>query len=127
MGNKPVAVAAMDAMVDETSGAILVKTDGDNPAACVNPTSGDGTAAFSTASDAAGTFVAAPAAGQTYRKLHVHNTGANALLLSVDGGTTWFYHPGNFSDTYDIAGTVAIQAKNAVAGANVSGCYRSAS
>lgn len=90
-----------------------------------NPVSADGTAAFTTAADTAAVLVACPA-GRVLRKLTVHNTGANAMLISVDGGTVWFYHPGNFSQVYDIAGAVDIQAKNATAGANISGCYRSA-
>ena len=107
-----------------STGALLVDV---SEGLAGNPVSADGTAAFSTSADTAATLLTHPGGGRVLRKLTVHNLGTAAMLISVDGGTAWFYHPGNFSQTYDVACTVDVQAKNAVAGANISSCYRSAS
>lgn len=109
--------AASEFLFDMISGALLVTSAG-IPG---NPVSSDGTGAFVTATDAAGTLVAAPVAGRVYRKLVINSAlCANAVLFSLDGGVTWVRHPAYLVWTYDCACSVAIQAKNAVAGANVS-------
>lgn len=92
----------------------------------VNPISADGDGALTTADNDAVTLVAHPGGDKVLRRLVIHNTGANALLWSADGGINWVYHPANFSESYPIRAGVNIQAKNAVAGSDLSGVYRSA-
>ena len=118
MGRKWIHSASVE--LNDATGALLVE------ASFANPVSADGAGAFSTSDDLAHELVAAPPAGKVYRRLTIHNTGLAALFWSADGGTTWIYHPGNFSQTYSLAATVAITAKNVIAGSNIDGCYRSA-
>lgn len=90
---------------------------------------GTGATAVSTASDAATTLITHPGGGRTLRRLCVDNRGANAAVVSTDGGTTWpIYVAGNQrTEVIPIAATGNIQIKNAGAGSNLSNVYAWAS